>query len=318
MSTLHQKDKNWIGYITQERKTSWLVSFLLSETHRVPLTPNIVWQVQILHPSTMTKNPVPSIYWNLFQIFVCEAVAAGIPSLPCFLLPNPINSPDIVVPLIFGISVSVALWITGATSGGHINPMVTLAAAVTRRVQIIYVPAYIVGQFTGALIAMGIAWWVSPFRPQEPNNFGLTLPGANVSNGAAIVIEMVATLTLILVVLASLDEVRDQSWRLDTCNNFPLILLVVITANMALTIPISGGSMNPTRSIAAAIYQQNYDRQWIYFIGPPVGCLLACFLYEIIICPFSSLRRTRMWLTSHDFDRHCKYDTDAADDLGNS
>ncbi|KAL5970996.1 Aquaporin-4 [Taenia solium] len=274
--------------------------------------------VQTLHPSTMTKHQVPSIYWTLFQIFVCEAVASGISSLPCFLLPGPIYKPDIVVPLTYGASVCLGLWITGSTSGGHINPMVTLATVVTRRTPLIYVPAYILGQLTGSFVSMGIAWSVSPFRLQDDNTFGLTLPGANVSIGAAIVVELVTTLNLILVVLASLDEVRDKSWRLETGNNFPLTLLVVITFSMILSNPIAGGSMNPIRSIVAAIYQRNFDRQWIYFVGPPAGCILGCFLYEIIICPSASLRRTRMWLTSRDFDRHCKYDKDAADDLEDS
>ncbi|VDK34034.1 unnamed protein product [Taenia asiatica] len=266
----------------------------------------------------MTKHQVSSIYWTLFQIFACEAVAAGISSLPCFLLPGPIYKPDIVVPLTYGASVCLALWITGSTSGGHINPMVTLATVVTRRIPLIYVPAYILGQLAGSFVSMGIAWSVSPFRLQDNNTFGLTLPGANVSIGAAIVVELVTTLNLILVVLASLDEVRDKSWRLETGNNFPLTLLVVTTFGMILSNPITGGSMNPIRSIVAAIYQRNFDRQWIYFVGPPAGCILGCFLYEIIICPFASLRRTRMWLTSRDFDRHCKYDKDAADDMEDS
>lgn len=184
----------------------------------------------------MPKCRMPTIYWSLFQIFVCEAVAAGIASLPCFLLPISTYQPDIVVPLAFGTAVCVALWITGSTSGGHINPMVTLATIVTRRIPPIYIPAYIVGQFTGALVAMGIAWSVSPFRRLENNTFGLTLPGANVSICDAIIIELVTTLNLILVVLASLDEVRNKSWRMETGNNFPLTLLVVITFNMAISV----------------------------------------------------------------------------------
>ncbi|KAL5108449.1 Aquaporin-4 [Taenia crassiceps] len=174
------------------------------------------------------------------------------------------------------------------------------------------------GQLAGAFVSLGIAWWVSPFRPQENNTFGMTLPGANVSIGAAIVLELVTTLNLVLVVLASLDEVRDKSWRLETSNNFPLALLVVTTVNMTVSNPISGGSMNPIRSIVAAIYQRNFDRQWIYFVGPSAGCILGCLLYEVIICPFASLRRTRTWLTSRNFDRHCKYDVDADNELGNS
>ena len=186
----------------------------------------------------MSKDNLPRIFWHLFQIFVSEAVGAGILCMPCFLLPKSTISPDIVVPLISGLCVFVGIWITGPTSGGQINPMVTMAAAITRRIPLAYVPVYIVAQFVGAFLTMAIAWWASPFRPNMDSTYGLTLPGSGVSLGAAIVIEILITLNLILVWLASLDEVRDRCWRLETGNHFPLSMMFVITLSAAVTVSL--------------------------------------------------------------------------------
>lgn len=206
------------------------------EYEMISTSPSNVNQVPSQFPPKMEKVKATDLMWKLFQIFVCEAVGAGILCMPCFLLPNPTTSPDIVVPLAFGISVFVGLWITGATSGGHINPMVTLAALITRRIPLIYVPFYVAGQLAGAFATMGIAWWASPYRPNMENTYGMTLPGPGVTISAAIVIEILTTMNLILVLLASLDELRDRSWRLETGNNFPLALMVVLTVNMAVTV----------------------------------------------------------------------------------
>lgn len=46
--------------------------------------------------------------------------------------------------------------------------------------------------------------------------------------------------------------------------------------------PISGGSMNPARSIGPAIASSRYEGIWVYMIGPITGTLLAAFSYNFI------------------------------------
>lgn len=179
-----------------------------------------------------------NIAWKLFQIFVCEALGTGVLCLPVFLLPPVIIQPDIATPLVAGMAVFLGLWITGATSGGQMNPVVTLAAAITRRTPLLFVPVYLIAQFAGALMGMGLAFWLSPYRSVAQNTYGLTQPSEHVSVGMAVVMEIIITMILILTWLASLDEVRNLFWRLDTSNNFPLAMMLAIALGVAVAVSL--------------------------------------------------------------------------------
>ena len=46
--------------------------------------------------------------------------------------------------------------------------------------------------------------------------------------------------------------------------------------------PISGGSMNPARTIGPAIASGYYEAIWVYLIGPITGTLLGSWSYNLI------------------------------------
>lgn len=174
-----------------------------------------------------------ALSWKLFQIFVCECVGTGIVCFPAFLMPQATTMPDIATPLICGFAVYIGLWIIGSTSGGHMNPVVTLAAAITRRIPLFYVPVYLVAQLCGSLVSMVIASRLNTSLSKLPNTYGLTLPSTDTSAGTAIGMEIVITMILILTWLASLDEIRDIVWRMQTSNNFPISMLFAIAFGAA-------------------------------------------------------------------------------------
>jgi aquaporin NIP len=49
--------------------------------------------------------------------------------------------------------------------------------------------------------------------------------------------------------------------------------------------PISGGSMNPARTIGPAIASASYKGIWVYFVGPVTGTLLGAWSYKLIRMP---------------------------------
>lgn len=51
---------------------------------------------------------------------------------------------------------------------------------------------------------------------------------------------------------------------------------------MVLNRPISGGSMNPARTIGPAIASSYYEAIWVYVVGPVTGTLLAGCVYTFI------------------------------------
>jgi len=46
--------------------------------------------------------------------------------------------------------------------------------------------------------------------------------------------------------------------------------------------PISGGSMNPARTLGPAIATSSYKGLWLYFVGPITGAILAAWSYNVI------------------------------------
>ncbi|KAL5109091.1 Aquaporin-4 [Taenia crassiceps] len=256
------------------------------------------------------KKPTCGCFWRICQIFFAEVLASGLAHFFCFLVDVSIPNVTLVAGFLAGASVYLAIWCTFTTSGAQINPMVTLAVVLTRRLSPLLALVYLVADFVGTLTAMGIAWVISPFKDLQPGTYGMTLPGNEVSSLVATFTEAVSTFTLLIVILASLDELRATEWRPEKGAPFPLAVMLALIVNVVLTMPVSGASMNPTRSLAAAIIQNNFDRQWIYVVGPLLGTVVACAFYELVICPFASFRRTRHYLCSRKFNRQETYAQD--------
>ncbi|XP_019067595.1 aquaporin NIP1-1-like [Solanum lycopersicum] len=58
------------------------------------------------------------------------------------------------------------------------------------------------------------------------------------------------------------------------------VIGAVITINSILAGPISGGSINPTRSLGPAILSNCYKKQWIYILGPTAGATTGIWFYN--------------------------------------
>jgi len=57
------------------------------------------------------------------------------------------------IAIVWGIGVTLAIYATRHLSCAHLNPAVTVAMAVTKRMKIQKVPVYLCGQFLGAFAA---------------------------------------------------------------------------------------------------------------------------------------------------------------------
>jgi len=109
------------------------------------------------------------------------------------------------VSLVFGLVVMAMVYATGHLSGAHLNPAVTLAFALTRRLPRRAAFAYVAAQLLGALAAASLllAIW-----PSEPAALGATIP--SVGAGSAIAYEAIMTAFLMFVIM-----VRDDRRRAD-------------------------------------------------------------------------------------------------------
>ena len=65
------------------------------------------------------------------------------------------------VSLAFGLSLLVMAYVLGHVSGCHINPAVTAGMAIARKIPVVSVPFYVVGQLVGAALGGFVIWVIA-------------------------------------------------------------------------------------------------------------------------------------------------------------
>ena len=153
----------------------------------------------------------------------------------------------------------------GTVSGAHLNPAVTLAFAARGDFPWRRVPAYLVAQFVGAVLATLLLWAMLG----KQGSAGLTLPGSGVSGTTAMLWEIVLTTGLVSVILGTASGAQ-QIGPLAAIGVGSYIALAGLWGS-----PVSGASMNPARSLGPALVLGDWTSWWAYLVGPVVGGLLA-------------------------------------------
>jgi MIP family channel proteins len=169
-----------------------------------------------------------------------------------------------------GLAVLAMVYALGPISAAHFNPAVTLGFAVAGRFPWRYVLPYWLAEFAGGIGAAAMAAFLFG------GGHGAHVPGVGL--GRAIVMEAVLTFFLMLVIIAVATDKR-------VSNAVPGIAIgLTVVFDVLVGGPVSGGSMNPARSLGPALFAggQALSCYWAYVIGPAVGAVLASRLYEVL------------------------------------
>ena len=173
--------------------------------------------------------------------------------------------------LSFGAVLAVLCFIIGPVSGCHVNPAVTLAMFINKKISAADAGLYAVSQFIGA-IAAGALLSVF-FKPSK----GL---GANGASDAGIIIsiliEIILTAFFVLCVLGATSDKKNSSVA-------PIAVGLSLTLVHIVGIHFTGTSVNPARSLGPAIFSQagQIADIWIFITAPFVGAVIAAFLWKI-------------------------------------
>ncbi|XAR51733.1 hypothetical protein NMG60_11006449 [Bertholletia excelsa] len=169
-----------------------------------------------------------------------------------------------------GLIVTVMIYAVGHISGAHMNPAVTLAFAAFRHFPWKQVPFYATAQLTGATTAaFTLRVLLHPIK-----HVGTTTPSG--SEVQALIMEIVVTFSMMFITSAVATDTK----AVGELAGMAVGSAVCITSILAG--PISGGSMNPARTIGPAVASNYYKGIWVYVIGPISGTLLGAWSYNLI------------------------------------
>ncbi|WP_158260510.1 MIP/aquaporin family protein [Chlorogloea sp. CCALA 695] len=170
-----------------------------------------------------------------------------------------------------GLSVLAMIYALGHISAAHFNPAVTLGFAIACRFPWRYVLPYLAAEFLGGITAAAVVALLLG------GGYGAHIPASGLV-AAAVGTEAVLTFFLMLVIISVATDKRVAGAVPGLAIGLTVVFDVLIGG------PVSGGSMNPARSLGPALFAggaaiANY---WIYVVGPILGALVAARLYEAI------------------------------------
>jgi len=186
----------------------------------------------------------------------------------------------LAVALAFGLSIVAMAYVIGGISGCHINPAVSLAMLINKKLGLADFIGYVIAQIAGAFAGSGLLALVVAFGATDQTG-GLGSNGiGDIGVAGAIVVEIVLTFIFIFTIIGvTSDESKGG------------VAGIVIGLTLAFVhivgIPLTGTSVNPARSIAPAVFAGGdaLANVWIFIAAPLVGAALAAVVYKLLNKP---------------------------------
>ncbi len=171
--------------------------------------------------------------------------------------------------LAFGLVIVAMAYSIGNVSGCHINPAVSIAMLIRRKMSGKDFVGYVIAQCLGAIFGAFILWLI----------FGGDCGfGANgLYNGRIInslFIEIVLTFVFVLAVCGATSKIENSSVA-------GIVIGLSLTLVHILGIALTGTSVNPARSLGPALFAggEALTSLWVFIVGPLLGGAFAGAIY---------------------------------------
>ncbi len=223
----------------------------------------------------MAKNPTLGQRALMEAIGVFLFVFVGAGSVIAAHAISPTSVSLVIIALGNGLGLALGISVALNTSGGHLNPSVTIAAWVTKMISGRDAIVYIIAQVVGAIIAGLFVVALYPPALGAVANYGTPTLGANTSVFQGIVFEAVMTFFLVFVIFGTIVDKRAPKLG-------GLLAGLTVVADVAAGGPFTGAAMNPARAIGPALASGFLANWYVYWIGPIIGAILAAWIYKYI------------------------------------
>lgn len=185
-----------------------------------------------------------------------------------------------------GLTLMAMVYAIGGVSGCHINPAVTVALAVHKKIGAKTAALYIVFQLIGAVLAGLLLWVALEGTPMAAQSYyGGTRPndalGIGPTQTAAIEFFDTALLAFVIFNVAVLGRAPGSVHG--------MVIGMTLATTIIGTGALTGASLNPARTFGPALVSalsglpNAFPAHWAYWVGPVAGAVVASLVVTRIL-----------------------------------
>jgi len=184
----------------------------------------------------------------------------------------------LAVALAFGLSIVAMAYVIGNISGCHINPAVSLAMLLRKKLSGTDFIGYVVAQIAGAIGAAGLLKLLLSRGLVDKAGWLGSNAVANAGGvWGALLVEVILTFIFIFVILGVTSDEKKSSVA-------GIVIGLTLTFVHIVGIPLTGTSVNPARSIGPAIFAGSgaLTNLWVFIVGPLAGAVAAVVAFSLL------------------------------------
>ncbi|MGL5069420.1 MAG: aquaporin [Sarcina sp.] len=217
----------------------------------------------------MAKKAIAEFIGTFVLVFIGPATA---------VLGGGINGVGILgIAVAFGLALMGMCYSIGTISGCHINPAVSVAMFINRRMSFKELVYYIISQCLGAIAASGVLYLILKAGKMPLDNFGQNSFG-DFTWWGVLLTEFILTFIFVLVILVVTGKKGNAAFA-------GVVIGFVLTAVHLVGIPITGTSVNPARSLGPALFAGGValTQLWGFILAPIAGAILSSIVSMFIL-----------------------------------
>lgn len=182
------------------------------------------------------------------------------------------NVPYFLTAVAFGLVIVAMAYSIGNVSGCHINPAVSLAMLINKKLSGQQFIGYVVAQFAGATVGAAILGYLAGW------DCGFGANGLYQGDVVkSLVVEVILTFVFVLSIFGATSKIENS-------NVAGLVIGLSLTLVHIFGIHFTGTSVNPARSFGSAIFAGGaaLSSLWVFIVAPLIGGALAAIVWKAL------------------------------------
>ena len=181
----------------------------------------------------------------------------------------------------FGLAIVAMAYVIGNISGCHVNPAVSLAMLLSKKMKGKDFIGYVIAQIIGGFVGAGILYFILSSTTAGVIGLGTNgfseLSAVGLNGVGAFVVELILTFVFVYTILGVTSDDKKSTVA-------GIVIGLTLTFVHLIGISLTGTSVNPARSLAPAVIMggEALKQVWLFIVAPLCGAALSAFTYRFL------------------------------------